>query len=175
MSEPLPWTHRTTEIPEAGLKVARAATPAELEAVAQTLGILACDKLSADYVVKALGEGRYRMTGKLSARVTQACVVTLEPVEETVAEEVDVTFWPSDDLLPGSGEEEAEVLSLPEIEPIMHGEIEAGRVLFEILSASLDPYPRKPGARFEWEDSAGGEASATSGPFAALKGLKKKP
>jgi uncharacterized metal-binding protein YceD (DUF177 family) len=175
MSAPLPWTHRTTEIPEAGLKVARSATAAELEAATRALGILSCDMLSAEYLVKALGEGRFRMTGKLSARVTQACVVTLEPVEGRIQEQVDVTFWPSEDLLPGSGEGEAEVLGLPEIEPIVHGEIEVGRVLFEILSASLDPYPRKPGARFEWEDVTGEKGPAASGPFAALKTLKNEP
>jgi uncharacterized metal-binding protein YceD (DUF177 family) len=174
MTAPLPWTHRITEIPDEGLKVSRSATPPELDAVTRALGILSCEALSADYVVKALGGGRYQMTGKLSALITQACVVTLEPVEEKLAEDVDVTFWPPGDLLPSSGEDEAEVLSLPEIEPIEHGEIEAGRVLFEILSASLDPYPRKPGARFEWEDAAEEKASGSVGPFAALKGLKDK-
>lgn len=174
MSEPLAWTYRTTDVPDAGLKVTRSATPAELAAIARTLGMLSCERLSVDCVVKALGEGRYRLSGKFSARVTQACVVTLEPVEERIAEEVDVTFWPADQL-PGSGVDEAEVLSLPEIEPIVHGEIEAGRVLFEILSAALDPYPRKPGARFEWEEAAGGEGPAASGPFAALKKLKNEP
>ncbi len=173
MTEPLPWTHRTTEIPDAGLHIARVATPSELEAIARTLGIVSCDTLSADYVIRAVGEGRYRMTGKLTARVTQECVVTLEPIEAALAEQFDVTFWPVDSL-PRTGEEETEVLSAPEIEPILHGQIDTGRVLFEILSASLDPYPRKPGARFQWEDAVGEERAGATGPFAALKKLKHK-
>ncbi len=173
MTGPLTWTHRTTEIPEGGLHETRAATPAELAAIASELDLVSCEAMSADYVIKALGGGRYRMTGKLKARLTQECVVTLEPVQEAVAEELDVSFWPPDSL-PQTGEEELEVSSAPEIEPIVHGEIEAGRVLFEILSASVDPYPRKPGARFEWEEAAGEEAAKEMGPFAALKNLKGK-
>jgi hypothetical protein len=174
MTGPLAWSHRTAEVPEAGLHVVREATPAEREAAAEALGIVSCEALSADYLVRALGGGRYRLAGKLTANVTQACVVTLEPVAETIGEEVDVAFWPAESLPGPRGEEEVEVSSIAEIEPIEHGQIEVGRVLFEILSASLDPYPRKPGARLEWEEQAGGQGRGATGPFAGLKQLKNK-
>jgi uncharacterized metal-binding protein YceD (DUF177 family) len=173
MTEPLAWSHRTAEIPEGGLHVTRAATPAERTAIAQALDIVSCDALTVDYGVRALGEGRYRMTGKVTAHVTQECVVTLEPVPEKIAEDVDVAFWPFDSL-PRAGEDELEVSSVPEVEAIEHGQIDAGRVVFEILSASLEPYPRKPGVRFEWEDSTGEEAPGAAGPFAGLKKLKNE-
>jgi hypothetical protein len=171
MTEPLTWSHRTAAIPEGGLHETRQATAAERAAIASTLGILSCDAMTADYRLRALGEGRYLMTGKLIAQVTLACVVTLEPVPETIEEEIDVAFWPTG-TLPEPGDAEVEVSSAPEIEPIEHGEIDTGRVLFEVLSASLDPYPRKPGARFEWEDEAGPSGPEATGPFAALKKLK---
>jgi uncharacterized metal-binding protein YceD (DUF177 family) len=173
MSAPLAWSHRTLDIPEGGLQVTRSATPAECEAVAHALAIVSCDKLAADYRVRALGEGRFRMTGTLDALVTQECVVTLEPVRQTIAEPFDVTFWPSEKV-PSGSEDEVEILSAPEIEPIEHGQIEAGRVLFEVLSASIDPYPRKAGAKFEWEEGPGETAPGAAGPFAALKKLKGK-
>jgi uncharacterized metal-binding protein YceD (DUF177 family) len=174
MTSPLAWSHRTTEIPEAGLNVRRVATAAEGAALAEDLDIVSCEALEADYVIGALGEGRYRLKGKLTAQVTRECVVTLEPVSEEIAEEIDISFWPFNSL-PGTGEEEMEVSSIPEVEAIEHGQIDAGRVLFEILSASLDPYPRKPGARFEWEEKGGDEPSSASGPFAGLKKLKNEP
>ncbi len=124
--------------------------------------------------MSALGQGRYRLKGTLTARVMRECVVTLEPVPEKVAEAVDVAFWPFSSL-PATAEQEMEVSSVPEVEAIEHGQIDAGRVLFEILSASLDPYPRKPGVRFEWEDKASEEAPIATGPFAALKKLKNEP
>lgn len=171
MTQPLAWSHRISEIPDAGLSVTRTAAPAERPAIAQALDIVSCEAVTADYVIRALGEGRYRMSGRVSAQLTQICVVTLAPIPQTLEESFDVTFWPGG-CLPQPGDAEAEVLSIPEIEPIEHGVIEAGRVLFEILSASLDPYPRQAGARFEWEESQNFDEPSQSGPFASLKKLK---
>ena len=168
MSGPLAWSHRTTEVGEAGLQQKRAATAAERAAIAEALDLISCEELEADYVIRALQAGDFRMTGKISARLTQTCVVTLEPLAQRIEEEFDVDFLPADSL-PDAGDAEVEVLSAPEIEPIAHGLIAAGRVIFETLSAALDPYPRKSGARFQWEDPAGAVAT---GPFAALKKLK---
>jgi hypothetical protein len=168
----LAWSHRVTEIPEAGLDETRTASAAECAAVAEALDILACDDLKAGYTVSSLGQGRYRMRGRVKARVTQACVVSLEPVMRTVDDAFDVEFWPPG-TLPEVGDAEVEVMSVPDIEPIPHGIIEAGRVISEILSASLDPYPRQAGADFEWQEDAGSAPGAEAGPFAALKNLKK--
>ncbi len=93
----------------------------------------------------AAGHGRYRLAGKVTAQLTQNCVVTLDPIAQNVEGSFDVQFWPPGKL-PESGEEEVEALNAAEIEPIEHGRIDAGRIVFETLSASVDPYPRKPGA-----------------------------
>jgi hypothetical protein len=112
------------------------------------------------------------MAGTVAARLTQECVVTLAPIPQTIAETFNVEFWPS---LPDASDAEVEVLSVPDIEPIEHGLIAAGRVVFDILAASLDPYPRREGARFEWEDAPGAAGPAEAGPFSALKKLKDDP
>jgi uncharacterized metal-binding protein YceD (DUF177 family) len=171
MTQPLAWSHRASEIPDAGLSISRAATAAERLAIAQALDIVSCEVVTADYAVRPLGEARYRMSGRISARLTQCCVVTLAPIPQTLEEPFDITFWPSGSL-PHAGDAEAEVLSAPEIESIEHGTIEAGRVLYEILSASLDPYPRQAGARFEWEEPETIAEQSRTGPFASLKKLK---
>src|SRR5690606_3226474 len=124
----------------------------------------------ADYAIRAQGKGRYVMSGRLSARLTQSCVVTLEPVAARIKEDFEVAFWPEGSL-PDVGDAEVEALSLPEIEPIKNGIIEAGRVLYDTLAAALDPYPRKAEARFDWAEE-GGEGDAADTPFAALKKLK---
>jgi hypothetical protein len=169
MTGPLLWSHRVSAVPAGGLVETRAASAAERSAAAEALGIIACDELKADYVIRAIGAGRYGMKGSVAASLTQECVVTLAPVRQTVAEAFSVEFWPS---LPDVSDAEVEVLSVPDIEPIEHGLIEAGRVIFEILAASVDPYPRSEGARFEWEDAADAAGEAEAGPFSALKRLK---
>jgi len=90
----LDWSYRTTEIPETGLRETRNATPDECVALAMELEILSCEDLAANFTIRATGKGHYRLAGKLKGRVTQPCVVTLEPVSERVEGEVDVEYWP---------------------------------------------------------------------------------
>ncbi len=172
MSAPLDWSYRTTEIPEAGLRETRSATAAERTAAAAALEVISCEQLTVSFDIRATGQGCYRLSGQLEAQVTQSCVVTLDPVVQTVAGSFDVAFCPPTNM-PGQGEEEMEALSAAEIEPIEHGRIDVGRIAFETLSASLDPYPRKPGAEFAAGEPDTASASA-SGPFAALQKLKDR-
>jgi uncharacterized metal-binding protein YceD (DUF177 family) len=171
MSSLLDWSYRTTQIPEAGLQETRSASSTERAAVAQSLEILSCETLVSDFRISASGQGRYRLAGKLQAQVTQSCVVTLEPIQQRVDGVFDVEFWPPGSL-PGVGEEEVEALSAAEIEPIEHGTIDVGRIIFETLSSGLDPYPRTPGAEFH--PNADEVGSSASGPFAALQKLKDR-
>ena len=117
--------------------------------------------------------GAIASSGKVTAQLTQSCVVTLDPIAQSVEGAFDVEFWPPGKL-PESGEEEVEALSAAEIEPIEHGMIDAGRIVFETLSASVDPYPRKPGAEFRAEELGDAAVLTETGPFAALKKLKDR-
>jgi hypothetical protein len=174
MSAPLAWSHRVSGIPDGGLHIARAASAAERAVLAEALEVVSCEEARAKYVITTLGRGRYRMAGEVAARLTQNCVVTLEPLATQVAEALDVEFWPAD-AVPGALHTEAEVLGLPDIEPIEHGVIDAGRVVFETLVAGVDPYPRKEGASLAWHEQAGSPGAGAAGPFGKLKALKKKP
>ena len=171
MTRPLNWTHQVSQIAEAGLQQSRTATVTEREALAQVLDVLSCDDVKAVYRVRNLGQGRYRVSGGVSARFTQRCVVTLEPVAQELEEIFDVEFGPTE-ALPETTDTEFEVLTAAEIEPIEHGLIDAGGIIVETLSAGLDPYPRKPNAEFAWEEKDA-EPSIT-GPFAGLSKLKDK-
>ena len=172
MSEALNWSYRTTDIPDAGLKEIRTATQVELAALTAALEVLSCDQLTSDFVIRGIGGGRFRLAGTLSAQLTQSCVVTLEPIQQTVEGSFDVEFSPVGNL-PESTEDEIEALGAAEIEPIEHGRIDAGRIVFETLSAAVNPYPRKSGAAFETDADDSG-AAGQGGPFAALKILKDR-
>jgi Large ribosomal RNA subunit accumulation protein YceD len=172
MTQPLTWSHRTSEIAEAGLHVAKTASESERSALAVALDAVACEEVKAEYVIRSLGAGRYRMSGKVSARLTQRCIVTLEPVPARIEESFEIELLPPE-AIPEASAAEIEVLAAPDIEPLERGTIEAGRIVFETLSASLDPYPRKQGALFEWQDGADASGQEPSGPFAGLKKLQK--
>lgn len=170
---PLAWSHDVAEVTGAGFSEERTATAAELQAVAAALDLMACERLSARYRIRAIAGGGYRLSGTLTADVVQACVVTLEPVPAHLEVPFDVEYWPDgegDEAAAGS--EEISALSAAEIEPLENGRVDAGRIVYEQLAAGLDPYPRKAGAEFVEPQSAG---EAAANPFAVLKRLQEKP
>jgi hypothetical protein len=172
MNAPLDWSYRVREIPEVGLRETRSATATEQASVAAALEILSCEELTARFDIRATGKGHYRLAGKVAAKLTQTCGVTLEPIPQTAEGTFDVEFWPTGSV-PEQGEDEVEALSAAEIEPIEHGLIDAGRIVFETLSASVDPYPRKAGAEFQ-PDALDDPDKPAGGPFAALQKLKDR-
>jgi uncharacterized metal-binding protein YceD (DUF177 family) len=167
----LDWTEKTTDIPAGGLNRKRDATAAELKQVADILNILAVETLSSRYRIVGISGGAYRLAGSISAKVEQACVVSLEPVSGDIEASFDVEFWPS--LKSEDSEDEVSILAGSDVELLEHGVIPVGRIVFETLSASLDPYPRREDAEFTWQDPKS-EASEGTNPFAALSKLKDK-
>ncbi|MEI9901691.1 MAG: hypothetical protein WDN31_18045 [Hyphomicrobium sp.] len=50
--------------------------------LAEALDLPGCRQLVSDFTIRATGKGHYRLAGKVTAHVTQACVVTLDPVDQ---------------------------------------------------------------------------------------------
>ncbi len=174
MNKVLDWDHTVLDIPDAGLEVERAATPEERESIARTLELVACTSLLARYTVSPRGEGHFRLSGKLAATVEQTCVVTLEPLTNQISESYSVDFWPENEL-PAPEGGLVDVHEEPDMEPILAGRIEVGRIIFECLAGAIDLFPRKPGATFEHpSDSTDARGSESSGPFAALARIRQK-
>ncbi len=150
-------------LPEGGARPKVEATAEECAALAREFKIPAVHGLTGEYHVKGTPR-RINVKGVVRGRVTQVCVVTLEPFEAEVSEEVDVDF--SEHLGPErEGRDEAD---LDRPDEIVNGKIDLGALTAEFLALGLDPYPRKPGVDFD-AAAAGGDAAS---PFAALKGLK---
>jgi hypothetical protein len=98
--------------------------------------------------------------------------VSLEPLVNEVAEEVDLVFVSKGVSKAPSSDEENGSLDAgtsKETEPLIGGSVNLGALATEFLLLGLDPYPRKPGAIFQ----PPADASADEGPFAALAPLKK--
>ncbi len=170
------WFHLVTDIPERGLDATRTATAEELIELARELDIPSCGRVRVAYEIKPLGDGHYRFAGTLEAEVTQACVVTLDPVPARLTEKFAIALAPAAELAdeePVLGDRE--VSSVPDTEPIEDGRIEVGTMVFGILSAALPPYPRREGAEFDWVDPKIAADPDGASPFAALAKLKPRP
>jgi uncharacterized metal-binding protein YceD (DUF177 family) len=171
----LAWDHAAEDIPKTGLAARRSASLEELARVATSLDLASCRVLQADYRIDPSAGGRYRLSGRLHAGVTQMCVVTLDPIDSTIEEDFVAVFWPEEELPePESGE--VAIDEEGEREPIIAGRIGVGRVVFESLAAALDPFPRKPDAVLDWQPPASqeGEGGKPDSPFSVLANLKTK-
>lgn len=154
-----------------------AATPVELTSIARLLDLPALDRLALSYRLVRGGEGRLHLSGRVTAKVTQTCVLSLEPVDAEIDVPVEVDFWPTSlfEALEHSAEEPGHTDLLDWPEPIVDGRIDLGPILYETLATSLDPYPKREGASFEWSQQASEPPEpAKTGPFAALEALKRR-
>jgi uncharacterized metal-binding protein YceD (DUF177 family) len=174
MPTPLNWTHDAAAADGAGCQVDRQASDSERQAIAKALGLLVCDHLAAAYRLKANSADRVLMTGAVKAKGQQACVVTGDPVPFTIDEPLEVEFTTSPPLDQSDEEgEEREVLTLRDVEVMDGGLIDAGRIIYEMVSVTLDPYPRRPGVALSDQGDTSPEESDGDRPFAALKHWKK--
>ena len=169
------WTIAVAEIPSAGKSIERSADDAQRAALAKDLDILGVSALSCRLRIRPLRQGRYQVDGKIDATVEQACVVSLEPVTGKIETPVDVEFWPEAQISPPASTPEEEYLdpeAKDEAEPIVRGAIDYGRLVFELLATSLDPFPRNAGAELAYQPEP--EDKATVHPFAVLAKLKQQ-
>ena len=137
-----------------------------------TAGLRSLPRLRATFDVARYGADGLRVQGEVSATVGQNCVVTLDPIDNEVREEVNLVFAPP--RAPAAGEDDdddAEIIDSGEPEPLTGDRIDLGALATELLIVGIDPYPRKPGATFEPPESE----DDSPHPFAALAALKKNP
>ncbi len=170
LEAPLPWTHTVQDVGARGLDIKRSASAAELNALEAALGVLNVASFDAAYEVRIQSGRRYRIEGTFKANVTQACVVTLDPVVEHIDESFAVGFNPPE-RLEHLSDAERSVLDEPDVEVLDGDSLEIGRVLYDLLASALDPYPRAAGAEFTFRDRLD---SGSDHPFAALAKLKKQ-
>ncbi len=157
------------------------ATAAERAALADRFDLVSIEKLIAKLTLSVAGNGEVTVRGPLHAEITQRCVVSLEPVPETVDDEIEVLYSPhvSEDNLPSTADDleglsEEELMALlDQPEPLTDGEIDLGEVAAQFLAISMDPYPRKEGVDID-DFAEEEEVEEKPNPFAKLAGLKEK-
>jgi uncharacterized metal-binding protein YceD (DUF177 family) len=152
------------------------ATPAERERLAAFFRVDNIASLTFDYRLDALPSRRHRLTGEVKGALTQLCGVTLEPVQEHVQEDVSIEFWPAH-LLARAADgqpDPQDPLENDPPEPIVDGKIDIGHLAAEIFASAINPYPRKEGVDFAWEDPKARGSQEAAHPFAGLAKLKGK-
>lgn len=153
------------DIPETGMHLEIDAPESARSEIVPLAGVRELPRLSAVFDLSRRGAG-VRVTGQVSARVGQTCVVTLEPIENDLEEQVDLMFSSA-----STGASQTDTIDGDEPpEPLMDGKLDLGAIATEFLLLGIDPYPRKAGVEFAPVIVDDGSAN----PFAALEALKKR-
>lgn len=155
---------RVDPLPRGGLDHEIEANGQERAALAALNNLPAIQRLAARFHIVKWGRG-IRVEGELSAKLTQTCVVSLEPFEAEIDEPIEVTYLPPDAKAPASSSEGHDIEADDEPDTLIDGKIDLGALTSEFLTLALDPYPRKPGVAFE----PPGEAPERNSPFGRLR------
>ena len=137
--------------------------------IALRFEIESLNSLVAEIEMEAWQDG-VRLVGRVDATATRLCGVTLDALTEVVHTDFDVRVVPVGS--PNAPAPEAElVVSLdaedpPDVAPGIGVDLAAYAI--EAFSLALDPFPRAPGAMFEYVDPA-----AETSPFKVLAFLAK--
>jgi uncharacterized metal-binding protein YceD (DUF177 family) len=171
-----PWRAivNVAQIPDGGLhREIEADTPTRAT-MAEIGGLRDISLARAAFDLSHRSGGRVHVAGRVRAMVGQTCVVTLEPIENEIDEEVELTFAPADEIAPqiDADDDDGESAVPDTPEPIENGMIDLGRLATDVLYLAIDPYPRKEGAVFKPQLAA---IDPEDHPFAALKALQTKP
>lgn len=168
MTDPeFPRPQRLDQIGAGESDVQITANETERAALSTRFGLKAIEKLEAVYHLRRDAQGVVAR-GHLSARLTQACVVTGDSLPAKVEQDFAIRFVPE----PTSGEDEVE-LTEDECDTVFYsgGTIDLGEAAAETMALELDPYPRSPRAA-EILRAAGVKSEEEAGPTKALAGLK---
>ena len=172
---PRPWSVplAVQTVPPEGQQLHLAADASARARVASLAGVPEVERLEADVAVVPHGTDGMHVTGRVSARVGQTCVVTLEPMQTEIDEAIDILYLRNLPEMPPAADDDQEhgTLGDERIEVLVGDSIDLGAIATEFLILGINPYPRKPGAEFT--PPAADEPS--SHPFAALSALKKAP
>jgi len=165
---------RLDSMPVAGRDVEVTPSDDERAAIAAQIGVTSVDVLAVKLHAVRF-RGGIRVTGRLTATVTQPSVVTLEPLQQPIAEPIDRIFLPGGEK-EYAGPANAEIfvdLEGDDVPDHFEGnEADLSDLIVETLALSVELYPREPDATLA--DTGFKPDVDTDSPFAALKALKPK-
>ncbi|MBX3485531.1 YceD family protein [Phenylobacterium sp.] len=166
------WTRpvKLHELARGPVSLKLAPDEAQRAALAKQLGLLSLPSFTADVTVKPWLDG-VEVTGRFKAVVEQVCGISLDRFEQPVAGEIDLRAVPAGS--PHAAEPAAGAVELdpdaPDAPDILDGDaIDVAAVAAEHLALEIDPFPRKPGATFDYKPP-----EEETSPFAALKKLQE--
>jgi uncharacterized metal-binding protein YceD (DUF177 family) len=170
MSDPWSRKVRLHELARGPIDLQLEPSAQERSQIARDLGLESLPELRATLKIRPWLDGA-ELTGRFRAVVEQLCSISLDAFEQSVDGDIEVRVAPA-----GSPAAQSEVVHELDLDPdapdppdVLEGDtIDVAAYVVEHLALALDPFPRKPGATFDYEPP-----DEVESPFAALKKLQE--
>ncbi len=147
-----------------------AADSTELTRLQARFGVDALNAVTAYLTLSAQPQGSVKVSGTVNAALRQTCIISLEPVEETIEEALSVLYLP-----PGLDEPQDDGDFELDYEAFDGLTIDLGELAAQQIAGAINPYPRRAGVEFGNHAQLGDNASEErDNPFAVLQALKSK-
>ena len=168
MTGALRWADATVDlgtVPAGGMSVRLAAGAEDRHAIADRLQLPAVEACAAAFSLRPEpGRGGTLVEGRLSARLVRRCVVTDDPIAESIDQPVECLVVADEPEARDDGADE------PDYEVAPDGKIDLADLAVQLLSVSMAAYPRGPDADRVLTAFRAGEGAAgdPDNPFADL-------
>lgn len=177
---PVSFDANVTRLPQKGLPVVVEADAGQRAALAEIHGLLSVESYRAELLVTSWKRNGIKVNGTVTADITQECIVTLEPLQGHIREDLSAVFLPEDSKLGrlgfGAGGEMHLDAEGPDSPETFSGDtIDVGALAEEFFGLAIDPYPRKPGASLAGETREAGDEPETGKWQEKLASLTRKP
>ena len=138
-------------------------TPAEIAELVARFDFVSIEDMRAVVTIRKVARDCWDVTGTLSARVVQRCVITDDHVPELVDFTIEERY-----VRKAKNDDGIEV-DLNEAEPLVGGAIDIGEMVAQTLGVAVTPWPKSPTSA----DSLTQEDVSDEHPFAGLAALRK--
>jgi hypothetical protein len=154
LQSPVSFVANVARLPQKGLPVVVEADERQRQSLAAEHDLLSVESYRAELLVTSWKRNGVKVTGRVEADITQACIVTLDPVSAHIDEPVEALFLPEQSKLGREGFEGGGEIILdadgPDSPETFSGDtIDVGALAEQFFGLAIDPYPRKPGASLE--------------------------
>ncbi len=136
-----------TRLPTKGRRIKFVATDQELAAIGQHFDLASIESLEAELLVTPWRRVGVEVSGSISAKYSQSCVVSFEPIHQNIREDVLLRYVPEGSpLAKPELDSSGEIVIDPEgedlPEEISGSTIDISESILEVLALAIDPFPR---------------------------------
>lgn len=179
-ASPVTYRVNVARLSRSGLPVWLDADAAQRQALAAEHGLQSVEVFRFDLVLAPWKGRGVRVSGTVRAEITQACIITLDPVPAVIDEAVETVLVPEGSKLatPRWAEQGEMILDAegPDAPETFTGDsVDVGALAEEFFALAIDPYPRKAGASAEAAETGEPQAEEHGPLYEKLRGLAEKP